>query len=136
MEPKTPQRRVKEPDVVLLPGERIVRAEKVALKHEESLRSSLRALAQLCGAATPREIGTTGPVVASTHFAENAQSEELRKFEVLFGRDSLITARFAHDLFPQLTDVTVRALARYQGSKWDAISEEEPGRIPHEVRDP
>ena len=122
--------------VVLLPGERIVRAEKLPFKQDAALSSSLRALMQLCGAATSKEIGARGPVVASTHIAENVQVAELRKFEVLFGRDSLITARFVHDLFPSLTDVTVRALARYQGSRWDSASEEEPGRIPHEVRDP
>jgi glycogen debranching enzyme len=121
---------------VLLPGERIVRAEKLALKHEGSLSSSLRALTQLCGATTLREIGTTGPVMASAHLAENAEVAELRRFEVLFGRDSLLTARFVHNLFPGLTNITVRALAQYQGSRWDAVSEEEPGRIPHEVRDP
>ncbi len=122
--------------MVLLPGERIVRAETLSFHQQGALSSSLRALMQLCGAATPREIGSTGPVMASTHLAESAQVEELRKFEVLFGRDSLITARFVHHLFPSLTDVTVRALARYQGLGWDAASEEEPGRIPHEVRDP
>lgn len=122
--------------MVLLPGERIVRAEKLPFKQQGALSSSLRALMQLCGAATPNEIGTTGPVMASTHLAENAQVAELRKFEVLFGRDSLITARFVHDLFPRLTHVTIHALARYQGSRWESASEEEPGRIPHEVRDP
>jgi glycogen debranching enzyme len=122
--------------IVLLPGERIVRREKLAIAHKGSASSALRALARLCNAASPKEIGTTGPVMASTHLPEDAQVAELRKFEVLFGRDSLITARFVHELFPSLTNTTVRALARYQGSRWDAASEEEPGRIPHEVRDP
>lgn len=123
-------------DPVLLPDERIVQVEKLALEHESSLYSGLQALMQLCRAATVREIGTTGPVVASSHFAENANVAELRKFEALFGRDSLLTARFVHGLFPQLTNATVRALARYQGARWDPASEEEPGRIPHEIRDP
>jgi glycogen debranching enzyme len=39
------------------------------------------------------------------------------------------------DLFPRLLEATVLHLARYQGTRYDAMREEEPGRIAHEIRD-
>jgi glycogen debranching enzyme len=55
-------------------------------------------------------------------------------FMALFGRDSLITSYMALSIDPSLALGTLRTLARLQGSKIDPISEEEPGRILHEVR--
>lgn len=55
-------------------------------------------------------------------------------FLTLFGRDSLWTARMLLPLGTDLALSTLRALARRQGSRDDPESEEQPGRIPHEVR--
>jgi glycogen debranching enzyme len=55
-------------------------------------------------------------------------------FMTLFGRDSLITSWMALLADPSLAEGTLRTLARYQGSRVDPLSEEEPGRIPHELR--
>ena len=55
-------------------------------------------------------------------------------FLTLFGRDSLWVARL---LMPYGTDLalsTLRTLARRQGTKLDPDSEEQPGKILHEVR--
>lgn len=52
----------------------------------------------------------------------------------LFGRDALWTARLALPLGYQLAAGTLRALARYQGTGHDPVTEEEPGKIPHELR--
>ncbi len=55
-------------------------------------------------------------------------------FLTLFGRDSLWVARL---LMPYGTDLalsTLRTLARRQGTTTDADSEEQPGKILHEVR--
>ncbi len=52
----------------------------------------------------------------------------------LFGRDSLLTAWMALPLDPRLALGTLHALAREQGKATDPVSEEEPGRIPHEIR--
>jgi glycogen debranching enzyme len=55
-------------------------------------------------------------------------------FLTLFGRDSIWAARMAlpHDL--DLARGTLRVLARRQGTAVDPITEEEPGKILHEVR--
>lgn len=52
----------------------------------------------------------------------------------LFGRDSLWTARLALPLGHELAAGTLRALARRQGVRHDPVTEEEPGKIPHELR--
>lgn len=55
-------------------------------------------------------------------------------FMALFGRDSLLTAYMALPVDPSLALGTLRTLARYQGRTTDPLTEEEPGRILHEVR--
>ncbi|QIG42405.1 amylo-alpha-1,6-glucosidase [Nocardioides anomalus] len=55
-------------------------------------------------------------------------------FMALFGRDSLLTAYMALPVDRSLALGTLRTLARHQGRVADALTEEEPGRILHEVR--
>jgi glycogen debranching enzyme len=55
-------------------------------------------------------------------------------FMALFGRDSLLTSSMTMALRPDLAIGTLRALARHQGQRTDPLSEEEPGRILHELR--
>jgi glycogen debranching enzyme len=55
-------------------------------------------------------------------------------FMALFGRDSLLASFMSLLLDPSLAKGTLLTLADYQGTKVDAASEEEPGRILHEVR--
>ena len=55
-------------------------------------------------------------------------------FVTLFGRDSLITAiqTLAYD--PDIARDTLQLLAQYQGQRIDHWRDEEPGKIPHELR--
>jgi glycogen debranching enzyme len=55
-------------------------------------------------------------------------------FMALFGRDSLLSAYMALPVDRSLALGTLRTLARHQGRIADPITEEEPGRILHEVR--
>ncbi|HEU4541281.1 MAG TPA: glycogen debranching N-terminal domain-containing protein [Jiangellaceae bacterium] len=55
-------------------------------------------------------------------------------FMTLFGRDSLITAWMALPLDVELALGTLERLAEVQGTNVDPITEEEPGRILHELR--
>ncbi|MFJ8358211.1 glycogen debranching N-terminal domain-containing protein [Streptomyces sp. NPDC093984] len=55
-------------------------------------------------------------------------------FMALFGRDSILTALMSLPLDPQLALGTAQTLARHQGTRTDPVTEEEPGRIPHELR--
>jgi glycogen debranching enzyme len=55
-------------------------------------------------------------------------------FMALFGRDSIITSYELLPFAPELASTTLRALADSQGKKEVELTEEEPGRILHELR--
>jgi len=55
-------------------------------------------------------------------------------FMALFGRDSLTTSYEMLPFAPELAATTLRALAEAQGKKEVELTEEEPGRILHELR--
>ena len=55
-------------------------------------------------------------------------------FLTLFGRDAIWTAFMALPFDPDLARGTLRALARRQGVREDPVTQEQPGRIVHEVR--
>ena len=55
-------------------------------------------------------------------------------FMTPFGRDSLLTAWMALLVDPDLALGVLQTLARFQGEKLDPLTEEEPGRILHEMR--
>jgi glycogen debranching enzyme len=55
-------------------------------------------------------------------------------FMALFGRDSLLTSYMTMIVDPALAIGTLQTLARLQGNEVDQASEEQPGRILHEVR--
>lgn len=96
---------------------------------------ALDELCKLTGVDRPEEIGLNGPAVGARVTDENAGEASLRLFEVVFGRDSLTVALVVNDLFPRLLETTVLYLAGIQGREFNALREEEPGRIAHEVRD-
>ncbi|TYP57846.1 amylo-alpha-1,6-glucosidase [Thermosediminibacter litoriperuensis] len=55
-------------------------------------------------------------------------------FAVPFGRDSIITGIQALLANTEIARGTLRTMAKYQGQKVDAWSDEEPGKIMHELR--
>jgi glycogen debranching enzyme len=55
-------------------------------------------------------------------------------FATLFGRDSLWAARMLLPLGTSLAESTLWVLARRQGTVTDPLSQEEPGKILHEIR--
>lgn len=55
-------------------------------------------------------------------------------FMALFGRDSLLSSLMSLLLDPSLTLGTLQTLADHQGKELNPTTEEEPGRILHEVR--
>jgi glycogen debranching enzyme len=55
-------------------------------------------------------------------------------FAVPFGRDALLTSSFVLSMNPELARGALRFLAAHQGRRVDPRTEEEPGKILHEVR--
>lgn len=56
-------------------------------------------------------------------------------FAVPFGRDALLTSSFVLPMNPELARGALRFLAAHQGRRVDPATDEEPGKILHEVRD-
>lgn len=56
-------------------------------------------------------------------------------YDTIFGRDSLITSMQTLLLNPTLSQSTLRFLTIYQGNKVDTWTEEQPGKILHEIRE-
>jgi glycogen debranching enzyme len=55
-------------------------------------------------------------------------------FMALFGRDSILTSLMTLSINPSLALGTAEELARHQGTRENPVTEEEPGRILHEMR--
>ncbi|WP_456367027.1 glycogen debranching N-terminal domain-containing protein [Thermococcus sp.] len=55
-------------------------------------------------------------------------------FACPFGRDAIITSLFLLPYYPEYARGTLGLFASIQGKKYDELSEEEPGKIPHEFR--
>ena len=72
---------------------------------------------------------------AAIPLLEHQDIPEQNLYKCLFGRDSLLISDLLHGARPDLRLNVLCALASFQGKVFDPISEEEPGRIPHEVRE-
>jgi glycogen debranching enzyme len=127
---------VSDEPIRLLPGERLEHVHELDLVDPPTMPDPLVELCKLTGVERPEEIGDNGPAIASRATEANADEPALRLFEIVFGRDSLTVALILSELFPTLLEATVLHLARFQGKVDNAFKEEEPGRIPHEIRPP
>ena len=121
--------------VDLLPGETVVSIRRVRAQSRRHQLDASRALAALAQADSLARIGLRGPVLAAMAWpGENDPA--LHSFEAVFGRDSLVSALSAGSGFPRLLLETARYLAARQGLRTDESKQEEPGKIPHEIRSP
>jgi glycogen debranching enzyme len=68
------------------------------------------------------------------HFGEPVISAGIPWYTCPFGRDALITGYEALVTQPEVARDALRFLARLQGEKEDPSRDEEPGKIPHEIR--
>lgn len=133
-----PDQSAKAPDLLpyLLPGETIIDVQQMPRHKHSRQRSTLRQLFRLTNASSSATVGDNGPVIAATSLEEHDPNSELHLFEAVFGRDSLRVASDLLDHYPKLAKATLIKLASMQGQEWNTSREEEPGRIPHEIRDP
>jgi glycogen debranching enzyme len=116
------------PEGETLPARRLQRWREttpIATTGDESLQRTLQRSQQDVGAL--RIFDPEDPTLA-------AVAAGAPWFMALFGRDSLLTAYMALPVDRTLALGTLRTLARHQGRTTDPVTEEEPGRILHEVR--
>lgn len=113
-----------------------VNVQEVPTFHPLYTPSSLHELQRLARVKAEGEIGAFGPSLAAIALErpDDNVSAELRKYEALFGRDSLRVALDVLPIYPLLTHATIHSLASLQGTTTHAAREEEPGRIVHEYR--
>jgi glycogen debranching enzyme len=119
----------------IFPNEHIIKIEYFPETPADRLPSGLRELYRLARAKIDNQLYDFDPPLASLALeAEQSQSPDVHRYEALFGRDSLRVAMDLISLFPQLTSETLVKLAENQGVEINDSREEEPGRIPHEIR--
>lgn len=119
----------------LLEGEKIYKVHSFKSTLPTLRLSSLSEIYRLTAASNETGVGTNGPAIASLSSESNTATHNNQGlYSVIFGRDSLRVALDLVSHYPKLAKATIRKLAELQGTRYDTASEEEPGRIPHEIR--
>ncbi|MHB0929250.1 MAG: amylo-alpha-1,6-glucosidase [Candidatus Nanopelagicales bacterium] len=120
----------------LKPGEEVIECQEVVDPDDAVFDATTRPnLQQAVEMILGRQQGFVVPF-ASAAFDRHASLRDQNLFRCMFGRDSLLIADLLRFMRPELRLNVICALASVQGTQYDEQSEEEPGRIPHEVREP
>ena len=123
------------PRADLLAGDEIISATEILKLDDRIFDPNVRPNIETALARSSGEVdGWVVPFAAGT-FEHHENVVEQGLFRCLFGRDSLIISSLLKQQNPELQLNTICALAAFQGREFAWKSEEEPGRIPHEVRD-
>jgi glycogen debranching enzyme len=118
----------------LKPNETTVKYEVILQENDPALNPANRppigdAINMILGTAHGYEVP-----FAAVPLKAHKDLPEQNLYSCLFGRDSLIISDLLFEVKPHLRINVISALALDQGKKFDSESEEEPGRIAHEVR--
>ena len=123
------------PRADLLPGDENIVAEEILQSDDPIFNPASRPAIETALSLSSGEVSGWVVPFASGTFEHHEDVAEQKLFRCLFGRDSLVISSFLKQQKPQLQINTVCALAASQGENFNAASEEEPGRIAHEVRE-
>ena len=123
------------PRADLLAGDEIISSAEILRLDDLIFDPSLRPNIETALALSSGEVGGWIVPFASGTFEHHEDVAEQGLFRCLFGRDSLIISSLLKQQNAALQINTICALAAFQGREFAWKSEEEPGRIPHEVRD-
>lgn len=126
----------------LLGGEKVLSIVDHELRVYARNPSSIEQILRLTKSERLTDIGDAGPALASlamdsinpSNDEHQNDNEHLHLYEAVFGRDSLRTASYLIESYPELAHQTIIALAELQGVTFNDLNEEEPGRIVHEAR--
>ncbi len=123
------------PEQDVLAGERVLLAEEILAPGDRVFDPATRPDMETALKLVTGKVGQWVVPFASGTFEHHSQTPDQGLFTCLFGRDSLVITSLqpTKDISTRLQ--TVCALAEHQGRQNDSASEEQPGRIPHEVRD-
>ena len=123
------------PRADLLAGDEIISAVEILRLDDRIFDPNVRPNIETALALSSGEVGGWVVPFASGTFEHHENVAEQGLFRCLFGRDSLIISSLLKQHNAALQINTICALAAFQGREFAWKSEEEPGRIPHEVRD-
>ncbi len=106
--------------------------------------SSLLGMMALTGVTKSSDIGKNGPSIASRMVRSEKDGRENNQglFDVYFGRDAHIVARFLAPMYPELAKATVKKTFETMGTKDNYINpvypydQQQIGKAVHEYRDP
>jgi glycogen debranching enzyme len=120
----------------LLDGEEIYKVHSFRFPHPQLKPSGFSEIYRLTSSLNENSVGTNGPSIAALSYeSDNPKHNNQGLYNTIFGRDSLRVAIDLVDHYPKLAKETIQHLAELQGTVNNIAREEEPGRIPHEVRD-
>jgi glycogen debranching enzyme len=122
------------PEADLLPGDLLVYCEQVLSENDPVFDPATRPEISVALELSSGRVGSWLVPFASGTFPHHADIPDQNLFRCLFGRDSLVISSLLKQINPKLQLETVCALAEHQGQEHNIWSEQEPGRIPHEVR--
>ena len=123
------------PSADLLAGDEIISTEEVLQPDDPIFDPRTRPDISTALALSSGSVAGWVVPFASGTFEHHENTTDQGLFRCLFGRDSLIISSLLKQQNPVLQLNTVCALGVYQGEKFNSASEEEPGRIAHEVRE-
>jgi glycogen debranching enzyme len=123
------------PKADLLPGDEVISAEEIIGLEDQIFDPATRPSVERALELSSGMVSGLLVPFASGTFEHHENVAEQKLFHCLFGRDSLIISSLLSSHNTALQMNTVCALAAFQGQEFNATSEEEPGRIAHEVRD-
>jgi glycogen debranching enzyme len=122
------------PEADLLPGDVLVSREQILSENDPVFDPRTRPEVSVALELSSGRVGSWLVPFASGTFSHHADIPDQNLFRCLFGRDSLVISSLLRKINPKLQLETVCALAEHQGQEHNVWSEQEPGRIPHEVR--
>ena len=123
------------PKADLLAGDEVLSAEEILSLDDRIFDPGTRPSIETALALSSGMVAGLHVPFASGTFDHHEDVAEQKLFHCLFGRDSLIISSLLRQQNANLQINTVCALAAFQGQGFNPVSEEEPGRIAHEVRD-
>jgi glycogen debranching enzyme len=124
------------PEADLLPGDVVLSFEQVLSQDDPVFDPNTRLDFSTALELSSGKVGNWLVPFASGTLDHHTGIRDQNLFRCLFGRDSLVISSLLQHMNPQLQMETVCALAQHQGLEPNPASEEEFGRIAHEVRDP
>lgn len=123
------------PDADILSGESLLQAVQILPLDDPIFDPRSRPTVETALQLITGQVGNWTVPFASATFEHHRETQDQGLFRCLFGRDSLVICSLLGPRWSSLERNVLLALGEHQGSGYNPASEEEVGRIPHEIRE-